>query len=161
MARLYVLRHGKSDWGTGDPDHERPLNERGVRASVAIGEALRRAREQPDLILSSSAVRALTTAGLVREAAGWDVPLDTTRDLYDTSVDGTLSVLSDVGGDMERLMIVGHQPAWGEVVGYLTGARVTMKTGAVAALDTDAGWKTLREDCCTIGFVLHPRLFTD
>ncbi len=161
MARLYVLRHGKSDWGTLDPDHERPLNERGVRSSIAIGEALGRAGEQPDLIVSSTAVRALTTAGLVREAAGWDVPLDTTRDLYDASVEGTLSVLSDMGGDMERLMIVGHEPTWGEVVGYLTGARVSMKTAVVAALDTDFDWKTLREFCCTIGFVLNPRLFTD
>jgi phosphohistidine phosphatase len=161
MSRLYVLRHGKSDWGTGEPDHERPLNERGVRSSVAVGEFLAKAGEQPDLILSSTAVRALTTAGLVREAAGWEVPLETTRDLYDATVEGTLAAMSAIDANVERLMIVGHQPTWSEVISFLTGGRVAMKTAAVAALDTDAGWQTLRQHCCMIEFVLQPRLFTE
>lgn len=159
MRRLYVLRHAKSDWNTHTDDHARPLNDRGVRSARVIGEVLAAAGEEPDVIVSSAATRARSTAELVMESAGWDVPVVLSDDLYLTSVAGTLDVLAREGAATERVMIVGHQPTWGNLVEFLTGGRVEVKTATVAALDTYAGWAGLRERCCSLGFLIHPRMF--
>lgn len=159
MRRLYVLRHAKSDWNTDTDDHGRPLNGRGVRSARVIGGILAVAGEEPDVILSSAATRARATAELVMESAGWDVPLVLSDDLYLSSVAATLEIIAAEGASAERLMIVGHQPTWGNLVEFLTGGRVEFKTATVAALDTHAGWAGLREGCCSLGFLIHPRMF--
>ncbi len=159
MRRLYVLRHAKSDWNAGTSDHARPLNDRGVKSAEAIGRVLADAGEVPDLVLSSSATRALSTAELVMASAGWDVPLMTTDDLYLTSVGETLTAIGRDRGTVERLMVVGHQPTWSNLIRFLTGGQVDVKTATVAALDTHATWSTLSERCCSLNFVLQPRLF--
>ena len=59
MKTLLVLRHAKSSWR--DPaldDHERPLNKRGQRDALQMGELVRKHRLTPDTIISSDAVRA-------------------------------------------------------------------------------------------------------
>ena len=62
MKKLLIMRHAKSDWGSGLADHERPLNKRGTKAAAAMGKALAAMEEIPDLVISSTATRAATTA---------------------------------------------------------------------------------------------------
>ncbi len=161
MRRLYVLRHAKSDWSTGLPDHARPLNGRGVRSATAIGRFLADSGEVPELVVTSTATRARTTADLVVGTAGWDVPIRETERLYHTFVMGALEVIAREGASAGSMMVVGHQPAWGGLVEYLTGARVDVKTATVVALDTNAGWSALGEGICSIGFVIHPRMLPE
>ena len=83
MKTLMLLSHGKSDWGaeTGS-DHERTLAPRGVKAAQMMGRMMSASDLTPDLVVSSSAVRALSTARLAAEAGEWSCPLEVTRDLY-------------------------------------------------------------------------------
>ena len=73
---LLVLRHGKSSWSDPDlADHDRPLKKRGRRGARSIGEQLRDAGLAPDLVLSSTARRARSTARRCRCAfvrSRWD-----------------------------------------------------------------------------------------
>ena len=63
MKRLILVRHAKSDWSLpGQEDWDRPLNVRGQRDAPDMARRLRSRRLKPDRILSSPAVRALTTA---------------------------------------------------------------------------------------------------
>jgi len=63
MSReLLLLRHGKSDWNSGVTDFRRPLKDRGKRGAQRMGTWLWQQDLRPDLILSSPAERALTTA---------------------------------------------------------------------------------------------------
>ena len=68
MKTLLVMRHAKSDWGAplGD-DHERPLADRGVKAARRMGCFLTDSGSVPQLVISSTAVRARTTAELAAE----------------------------------------------------------------------------------------------
>jgi phosphohistidine phosphatase len=59
---LLLLRHGKSDWSTGVDDYHRPLKDRGKRDAQRIGVWLAQQKMIPDLIVTSSAERALVTA---------------------------------------------------------------------------------------------------
>src|SRR5437899_10475758 len=66
MKTLFLVRHAKSSWDdTALPDKDRPLNDRGKRDAPKMGERLAKRDVKPDLILSSPARRALTTAEII------------------------------------------------------------------------------------------------
>lgn len=137
VRELLVMRHAKSDWAAAyGADHDRPLNDRGVRSARLMGRVLTAESLVPDLIVSSSAVRALTTANIAAEAGGWSVDIGVDPTLYSSGVDAVLEILGNAPA-VNRLMIVGHQPTWSMLVAELTGARVDMKTGTVAVIDRD------------------------
>lgn len=160
MRRLMVMRHGKSDWSIGAPDHQRPLNERGRRAADAMGRLLAGMGEAPGHVITSSAVRANTTAQRAGEAGDWDAEVQVTRDLYMTDPFGALEVV--VGAPaVERLMVVGHEPTWSALVAHLTGARAAMKTATVAIIDVHvAEWANALEAGGELVALLQPRHFT-
>jgi phosphohistidine phosphatase len=135
MRTLQLLRHGKSDWGAGAADHERPLNDRGRRAADAVGRYVAETGQVPDRVLTSSATRAHTTAERAIAAGRWDVELLVLDDLYLPSVDGVLTVVAEHGGDAGTLLVVGHEPTWSGLVGHLTSAVVRYPTAALAVVD--------------------------
>ena len=159
--RLLVVRHAKSDWAHAVSDHDRPINARGERSARAVGTFLAKNRRAPERIVTSTALRARSTARFVAESAGWDAEVIEDRRLYEGHVGRTLDVIAELGEGVKSLMIVGHQPTWGQVVHHLSGGDVAMKTATAVALDTDTSWRSLRSQCCSISWVIQPRLLTD
>lgn len=160
MRRLLVMRHGKSDWSVGAADHERPLNERGRGAADAMGRLLADMGEAPDHVITSSAVRARTTAERAAASGNWNAEVEVTRDLYMTDPFGALEAV--VGAPaVERLMVVGHEPTWSGLVAHLTGARAAIKTATVAVIDVHvADWTNALEAGGELYALLQPRDFT-
>lgn len=158
MHRLMLMRHGKSDWDASyDTDHDRPLAGRGERSARAMGELLRNMGEVPDLVVSSTAVRAECTAELARLAGGWGCPMEFEPALYGAGPDEVLDVVARRGGSVERLMLVGHEPTWSMVVTRLTGARAPMKTATVAGIDLAGDdWSAVADG--TLTYLVHPRM---
>ena len=163
MKRLIVLRHAKSDWDAAyDADRDRPLNKRGVRASSAIGVALSRSGEVPEVAITSSALRATTTVDLAAAAGNWATTIEVSDALYGTSAEGALEVAATAVDGVERLMLVGHQPAWGSLVQALTGGLVVIKTATAVGIDLALNsWRDVESARGSIAYVLQPRLFTD
>ena len=159
MKTLLVLRHGKSSWSTGLPDHGRPLKGRGKRASKRIGEELRARDLVPDLIVSSTARRARSTARRAAEASGYDGEVPETRDFYETTAGRLLAVLPEHVADAhDRVMIVGHNPTSEDLVEHLIGEDVVMTTANLACIDLDIdSWRDLTRATGTLRFLLRPR----
>ena len=135
MKTLLLMRHAKSDWHADyGSDHERPLNQRGVRSARLMGRVLAADSREPDLVVTSTAVRARSTAVLAKEAGQWESDVLLEPNLYGTGVDAAVQVAS-AAPDIDRLMLVGHQPTWSILVSVLTGDRVEMKTATVAVID--------------------------
>jgi len=136
-------------------DIERPLSSRGERSAVSIGRAISDFAAQPDLVLTSPAVRARRTAELAYDAGRWDAPLEEVGDFYGTGVESVLAATADRWrGD--RVLIVGHEPTWSVAVSALIGGgAIHMVTAAVACIELmpppapGAGW---------MRWMLHPRL---
>ncbi len=127
-----------------------------------MGRVLAAMDEVPDHVITSSAVRAASTVRLAAAAGGWDTTIETTGGLYETSVENTLAVAAGAPSSAERLMLVGHQPTWGALVGHLTGGSVQIKTATVVAIDCYAyDWPDVLMSFGELAFVLQPRLFTD
>lgn len=163
MKRLLLLRHAKSDWNTDAPsDHERPLAGRGRRAAKAMGLFMALADLAPDYAVVSSAVRARSTLALAMEAGDWACPVNTTRALYQAGVDDVLGLVGESSDSDGSVLIVGHQPTWGEVVESLTGAATRMTTGTLVGVDLAMNsWSRIRPGLGELVFVVPPRLLTD
>lgn len=132
MKTLLILRHAKSSWKQpGLADHDRPLNGRGKRDAPRMGRLLLEEGLVPDLILSSSAARALATAEAVADESGAEAP-DVWRSLYHAEPEAYLSLLRELGAEAETVMVVGHNPGMEELVYALTDRSERMPTAALA-----------------------------
>ncbi|MFO1407290.1 MAG: histidine phosphatase family protein [Steroidobacteraceae bacterium] len=143
MKRLTLVRHAKSDVGLdGQPDWDRPLNRRGQRDAPEMAQRLRHERLKPDLVLSSPAVRALTTATIMaRELKVPASAVGQDERLYLASPAVLLEVVRDLGGHTPHLMVIGHNPGITDFANALSsGDRIdNMPTCAVftALFDLD------------------------
>jgi phosphohistidine phosphatase len=112
MRRLTLVRHAKSDWSLpGQQDWDRALNHRGQRDVPEMARRLRSRRLKPDLVLTSPAVRAVSTATILARELKVD-PSRIAQDerLYLASAPVLLEVVRELGGDALHLMVFGHNP---------------------------------------------------
>lgn len=142
MRTLLIMRHAKSDWGAGvEEDHQRPLAPRGVKAAGRMGRFLTAVDHAPELVISSTAVRALTTARLAAEAGGWACPVQSTDLFYGSGTEAVRQAIAAVPDSVSRLLVVGHEPTWSALVGvYSGGGSVCFPTAAVACVELAGGW---------------------
>src|SRR5215207_3481188 len=130
--QLWLLRHGEAVPHESKPDFDRELTPRGERQSAAAGEALARLGVEFAACYTSPLLRAVGTARLAcrrlnvepdaRDALGKELDVDAVRELLAEHDEG------------DRILLVGHNPAFEQVVLDLTGARVDFKKGGVAAI---------------------------
>lgn len=138
MKTLYVLRHAKSSWDDAElADFDRPLNERGESTAPFMGEFMAASGFEPEVIVSSPAVRARDTARLAKEAA--HLAVDTVYDerIYEASSRTLQLVASSIDDRFESAMLVGHNPGMEGLVRLLTGRSEEMPTAALAVIDLD------------------------
>ena len=135
MRQLLILRHAKSSWADASlDDWQRPLNERGVRDAPRVGDLLRERSLVPDLIISSDAVRARTTAQIVAKTAGYTRELIVAPALYHATPADVIDVLHDVDDAARSVMIVGHNPGLEDLIEQLTGEAHGLPTAALIQL---------------------------
>lgn len=119
-----------------------------------MGEWIAKAGFLPDRILCSGAHRTRETLGLVRDASGWeshDPKITYSDDLYLASPYTILGMVEACGGEFERIMVVGHNPAMDEVLIHFcpeakpTASGKLMTTAATAIIDISSGDSRLLE----------------
>jgi phosphohistidine phosphatase len=134
-TQLWLLRHGEAVPHESKADFDRELTPRGERQSAAAGEALARLGLEFAACYTSPLVRARETAELAckqlnvtpeeRDGIGKGFDLEQAGELLAAHSDG------------ERILVVGHNPSFEQVVLDLTGARVDFKKGGIAAVRVD------------------------
>jgi phosphohistidine phosphatase len=136
MKTLSILRHAKSSWkDLGIPDHERPLNKRGRHDAPLMGKLIRDQNITPDLIISSTAIRAETTAKLVAKACKYKGEIIFDKSVYNTEPIDALNLLSRCSDRYYSILLVGHNPTVEELTELLTGSpEIIMSTCALAHL---------------------------
>ena len=136
MKSLLVLRHAKSSWKHPElTDHDRPLNKRGKRDAPRMGRLIRDEDLVPELILSSSAVRARNTALAVAEACDHACELRVLRELYLAESDDYALFLEKLPDVRSSAMVVGHNPGLEELTEALSGEHQVLPTAALAWID--------------------------
>ncbi len=111
MKSVILFRHGKSDWQAPyGNDHERPLAKRGVEAAKKMGKFLFEKNQVPELVISSTAVRAKTTVELAIDSAKWTSKLVLERGIYGGSPDFLLELIHSQDDVYNSICLVGHEP---------------------------------------------------
>ena len=156
---LYVLRHAKAeDIATAGGDHERALKPRGREAAQLAGRHLTELKERPDLVLSSTALRAKETAELAKEAGGWNAPIEICPAIYEATAERLLEQLEKVEARIQRLLLVGHQPGLSLLIGSLTGNEPGFPTAALARIDLELErWSDVRARCGQLAWLITPK----
>jgi phosphohistidine phosphatase len=139
MKTLLLVRHGKSSWDhQGLADHDRPLNNRGLRDAPEMGRRLAERGVEPDVILSSTALRARTTAQLMAEALGFDADrVITDERLYAASASEVLGVIQELDDSVGCAMVVGHNPETASLAKQFSEEIAEMPTCAIAEFTFD------------------------
>lgn len=147
MKTLLVLRHAKSSWDNVMlTDYERPLNKRGKIDAPRMGKLLREQDLVPDLIITSSAERALATAEAVALASGYEQEIRVTRSFYHADPEAYIDALRQLDDSLGRVMVVGHNPGMEELVEELTDSWEAFPTAALAQIALPiAHWRELED----------------
>lgn len=167
MLRLLLLRHAKSDWPDGIDDHERPLAERGRRASPLMAKYMAREGLVPDFVVVSSARRTIETWELLRPAFGDHIRWREEPRIYEAPARVILDVVRSAEPKIGTLLIVGHNPGLHDAALQLAGkgrepdaTRLGQKypTAGLAVIDFKAKhWSDLADQSGELERFVTPR----
>lgn len=169
MKRLTLLRHAKSDWD--DPvarDFDRPLNRRGEKAALLMGQFASNRAMRFDILIASPAVRVVQT--LETFFAGYGEALDARWDrrIYLASAPTLIDVIRDIPDAANAALMAGHNPGLEELILDLVpddrasslreDVEVKFPTASLAVLDLDIDtWDEATENCATLVSFTRPR----
>ncbi len=148
MKTLLLMRHAKSSWKHAEmPDQERPLNKRGNKDAPIMGSLIKDKELVPQKILCSTAVRATETARMVQEKSGFTGETIFLDSYYLAEPNAYLEALQTLPDEIERVMVIGHNPGLEGLCQILSGEIVPLSTGAVAHLVLSINhWNELNMD---------------
>jgi phosphohistidine phosphatase len=133
--QLWLLRHGEAEPHDARPDAERRLTDRGREQARVAGCGLAALKVQVHLAFTSPKVRARDTALVACEALGVE-PVEHAALSEGFDLDDALELVAAAGPE-QRVLVVGHEPDFSQVVHDLTGGRIDLKKGAIAAVRLD------------------------
>ncbi|MBV8809318.1 MAG: phosphohistidine phosphatase SixA [Acidobacteriaceae bacterium] len=140
--QLYLLRHGIAEEGrAGLNDADRSLTADGRRKLRQVLQAAVEAQVKPTLILSSPLKRAVQTAELAKNALGYKDEILQTKALVPGSKVELVWEEIRVHKDQQSLMLVGHNPLFDSLAGYLLGQpglQLDFKKGAILRIDVES-----------------------
>lgn len=132
------------------PDFDRPLSKRGETDAPEMGRRLSKRRFCPDAIVSSSAKRALHTAGIVADQIGFQRTRIVSDDrIYEATVAELTAVVRGWNADWNHVVLFGHNPGLTELANWLTKSRIeNLPTCSVVDTELDiSAWKDIVQYC--------------
>ena len=165
MKNLYLTRHAKSSWGNpGLADIDRPLNSRGKKAAPSMGKLIMDKGEKPELLISSPANRAFSTAKVFASAMGLhetDVLIKDT--IYGAGVHQLLNLVQDVDDLYNSIMLFGHNPTFTSFCNMLSGENIlNIVTCGVVRIDFEfSSWKNIDFNSGRMIYYEYPKKYTD
>lgn len=140
MKKIILIRHAKSSWD--DPNHtdfERPLNKRGKRDAPFMGKLLKKKNIIPDLIISSPAVRALTTAQIISEELDYPKKKIVIEDsIYESGIKEIESLIQKLDNKYKTVILFGHNPTFTSYANHLGDKHIdNLPTCGIVGLKLD------------------------
>lgn len=164
MKKLFVVRHAKSSWDNpGLDDYDRPLNKRGKKNAPFMASILSKKEVKPDLIISSPANRAYSTAEIF--ASQFEYPhsrIKVDESLYEADSLDILNVISDTEDYIDSVMVFGHNPGLTDFVNFISeGGIENIPTCGVVFLTLKAkSWNDLSRGTCEINWFDYPKRYS-
>ena len=123
MKNLFLLRHARAEEKQpGQKDFDRNLSAIGLQNATRMGMNFKKKNLQFDIIISSPAVRAITTASLIAEQINYDSSkIHQNEEVYEASIRTLLQVVNQLKDEWNQVLLVSHNPSATYLAEYLTG----------------------------------------
>lgn len=161
MRLLTLVRHAKSSWDYDElSDFERPLNERGRRDAPEMAQRVRRLFGKPQRLISSPALRAITTAQVFADNLGIDSHDIVVRPkIYEASTDTLLRLVRELDEHDEHVMLFGHNPGLSQLAHQLAACDFDdLPTCGIAHLSLAAKvWQDVTPHCGKLLRFTYPK----
>lgn len=163
MKKLIIVRHAKSSWENSIlADFDRPLNERGIVDAPTMAKRLKVRDIYPQQMISSPAVRAITTCKAFAEVLGF--PMQTIREdkaIYHASADQLMSVIQSIEElkSDQPVFMFGHNPGLTDLVNDLLDENIdnVPTTGVVSCVLNIRKWEDVCPSCGKLDFFDYPK----
>lgn len=158
------MRHAQSaEKQTGQSDKERELTPLGLRQSMQIGNFLHKNSFSPDIILSSTAIRAQQTASHILDSLKL-MPeiIKYEEELYSASVRTFFHLISQLDTELTNVLIIAHNPTISYLAEYLTKSEIgDMPPAALAMIQFNlTNWNNLAEGSGRLLQLITPELLS-
>jgi phosphohistidine phosphatase len=148
MKTLFLVRHAKSDKDNSNLyDYDRPLNERGYKDARALSVKIKKSVAVPHLIVSSPAVRAVSTALIFADSFDYDpANIILNKNLYESSEKEYMKAITSFDHSSDSVMIFGHNPTMTMLANRLSKPFTeNLPTCGITGIEFDINsWKDLK-----------------
>ncbi len=158
---LYIVRHAKSSWEYEDiSDLDRHLKIRGIRDAHDMARRVKIERKQPELLITSPAMRAMHTATIFTRVFEYNFSkLKIDQRLYGTGVSVIKEIVAEQAPEVYSLMIFGHNPDFSELAGIFSGNSIIEipTCGLLRVTFKASGWEEISPDCVIDTYYDYPK----
>ncbi len=160
MKTIFIVRHAKAEPGTLDlRDFDRPLSPTGLQEAARMAALLRTQGVPPDLLVSSPANRAHTTALFFAKA--FDVPASDIvlrAEIYEAAPEDLLALIGSLPDAVQTAYLFGHNPGLSQLAYFLGPERMeSLPTCGVVRIDSAAlHWGEVQPGNCKFGGGWNP-----
>lgn len=148
MKRLLIVRHAKSSWDFPHlSDFERPLNNRGKRDVPDMAQRLAKTSLKPQLLVSSPANRALTTAkGFASQLGFSSGEIIQNKEHYHASSRELRALIREFDDRYDFIMMFGHNPGLTYLINELSGVQLdNLPTCAICGIEFEIdSWQEVK-----------------
>ncbi len=148
MKKLFIIRHAKSSWKDFSlDDFDRPLNKRGKLNAPFMGEILKEKNVVPDIIISSPALRAKTTAKIIAKKVKYSQKIIFKKDIYEIGESAIEKILKKLDDENSVVFLFGHNPDLNMLAEEYVGFDENISTCGIVEIEFDCKrWKDISSE---------------
>jgi len=161
MKTLYLIRHAKSSWKdiTLD-DFDRPLNQRGKKNAPFMGELLNKRGIKPDIIISSPAKRAKSTAEIIAQELGYTQEIVFEPKIYESNLISLKNIIYSIDNKHNIAFLFGHNPCLNIFVEDFCAFYENIPTCGIVVLEFSCeSWEDISLDNCNLALFDYPKKY--
>ncbi len=163
MKTIYFVRHAKSSWDYQSlSDINRPLNDRGIRDAPFMGKMLHGQGVLPDIVMTSPAVRATTTALMLLGELEFPAnKIQIIPEIYSGYLEDVLMLIKELPDDQKSVMLFGHNPTWTSLANYFSEKYIpNAPTCSISVIEAEIdAWKDLNRENGKLTNFYYPKMY--
>ena len=148
---LYLIRHAKSSWDDHDlSDFQRTLNNRGLKDAPPMAKFLKGKNIIPDLIISSPAVRTLSTAEIFADEFNYKKnKIISDEKIYEATMSELMTAIKGINDEYNTVMLLGHNPGISNIANLIGDKFLpALPTCSVVGIELKVNsWNEVERDC--------------
>ena len=164
MKILILFRHSESGWKSenGD-DHERCLTDKGIEVAKKMGAYLSNIQSIPDLIISSTALRAKSTSELAKNEGRWDSGIRLESGIYGGNLSFLIKLAQSQDNHIDSICFTGHEPYFSSFISRVTNQEnVYFPTASIAKINfMVSDWRNIDFCNAELDWLIKPQDLLD